>query len=74
MVNWVKDLFAESSTVSMTRFLAFVCVLTSTLIAFYGTYKNQDVTALVAVFLGAGMTGKVVQKSLELKAAANAKE
>lgn len=67
MLNWFKDLFSESSDVSMTRFLSFVCVMSGVLIALIGTIKVQDVTALVTIFLSAGLGAKVWQRSIESK-------
>jgi hypothetical protein len=67
MTQWLRDLFSDSSSVSMTRFLSFICVMTATVIGFYGVYGARDVTAIVTIFLGAGLGAKVAQKSMELK-------
>jgi hypothetical protein len=70
MKQWFADLFSESSDVSMTRFLSFVCVITSTLIALYAVGTRSDLTAtagLCSVFLGAGLGAKVWQRSIESK-------
>ena len=69
-MSWFKSLFSESSDVSMTRFLSFVCVISATLIAVYGVLKGSELSTLSVLcgtFLGAGFGGKVVQKFAEIK-------
>ena len=61
-MNWFKQLLSESSDVSMTRFLSFLCVISGLLLAFYGVYKVQDVTGIVGLILGSGITAKVTQR------------
>lgn len=73
MLKWFRDLFSESSDVSMTRFLSFLCVATSMLVAVVGVYRAQDVTALCTVFLSAGLGAKVWQRSIESKESSNEK-
>lgn len=65
--NWFTDLFSESSDVSMTRFLSFVCVATATVIGIGGAAKGSDVTAICSVFLGFGLGAKVSQRFIESK-------
>ncbi|MEZ0209255.1 MAG: hypothetical protein ACAH17_03720 [Candidatus Paceibacterota bacterium] len=70
MQKWFKDLFSESSDVSMTRFLSFVCVITATLISLYAVGTKSDLAAtagLVSVFLGFGLGAKVSQRFIEQK-------
>lgn len=67
-MEWFKDLFSESSDVSMTRFLSFISVISAVLVAFVSIYKNADLsdaTLLCSAFLAAGFTGKVMQRSIE---------
>jgi hypothetical protein len=70
VLRWFGDLFKESSDVSMTRFLSFVCVITATLIALVATVKCENldsVTGICSVFLGFGLGAKVSQKFAEGK-------
>jgi hypothetical protein len=71
MKRWFADLFSESSDVSMTRFLSFVCVISGCILAFYGVYKAQDTAGVVTVLLGAGLGAKVWQRSIESKESAS---
>lgn len=68
MKAWFKDLFSESSDVSMGRFLSFVCVGSACLIALYAIMAGSDLNAvslLCGTFLGAGIGSKVVSKFAE---------
>lgn len=70
MKAWLSSLLSETGDVSMTRFLSLVCVITAVLLAVYGlaTDKNIDsLVGIVSVFLGAGFSGKVIQKFAEKK-------
>lgn len=54
----------------MIRVLSFICVMTASIIAFHAISSGSDlngVSVLCGVFLGAGITGKVVQKGIEVK-------
>lgn len=76
MKQWFKDLFSDSSSVSMIRVLSLICVLTASGVAIHAVSigANLDsVSVLCGVFLGAGISGKVSQKILENKAAASEK-
>lgn len=73
-MNWFRDLFSESSDVSMTRFLSFLCVVSAVLIAVVGVIRSQDVTGIVATFLGAGLTAKVTQRFAEASEASKESE
>ena len=69
-MSWIRDLFREDSKVSMTRFLALVCVLNATIIALYGILKGADLSAismLSGTFLASGLGAKVTQKFIENK-------
>jgi uncharacterized membrane protein YfcA len=70
MKNWLNGLFSEQGTVSMTRVLSLICVLTAVGIALVSVYKAQNLDAtvgVVSVFLGAGLGSKVAQKFAEKK-------
>jgi hypothetical protein len=60
-----KDFFSESSDYSMTRLLSFMCVVAALLIALYGVYRQQEVSAIVGLFLGSGLSAKVAQSFAE---------
>lgn len=77
IVKWFKDLFSESSDVSMTRFLSFISVMSAVVIAVSAVAKEADLNAtsmLCGVFLAAGFTGKVMQRSIESKESVSEKE
>lgn len=57
------SIFREDSPSSMTRVLAFLCVVTAIALAFSNV---SDKLMLVSIFLGAGITGKVTQKIIEV--------
>ena len=70
MRDWVKSLLSETGDVSMTRFLSLICVTTAIGLAVYGLAKDKNIDSLVgivSVFLGAGFSGKVIQKFAENK-------
>lgn len=73
MLVWFRDLFSESSDVSMTRFLSFVCVMAAVGIGVTGVCKGSDVTGLCTVFLSAGLSAKVAQRFIESKESADVK-
>jgi len=58
----MKSFFIENSQVSMTRLLSFILVISGIIHAFL--YKDLSMAGLL---IGAGMTGKVVQKGIEGK-------
>ncbi len=64
MLSWFKNLFSQSSDVSMTRFLSFICVVTACTLAFV---KGPDSGSLVTTFLMTGLGAKVSQKFIENK-------
>lgn len=65
MLQWLKDLFAETSGVSAMRVMAMISLLFSCCLAAYGVHEAKDVTTQVGLFLGAAFGGKIVQKGLE---------
>jgi hypothetical protein len=70
MKNWLNELFSEKGSVSMTRFLSLVCVFTAVILSVYGLAKDKNIDSLVgivSVFLGAGLSSKVIQKFAENK-------
>lgn len=70
MKSFFTQLLSETSDLSMTRFLSFVCILSACLVSIVCLYRQQpadSVVGLVSVFLGAGFGGKVVQKFAEKK-------
>jgi len=60
MKNFFVSLLSEEGDISMVRFLALFCVVTGAVLAFLG--KNEE----VALFVGAGMAGKIIQKRIEI--------
>lgn len=67
MLQWIKDLFSNASTVSSMRVMSMLCVITACGIAIYLTAKGQAETGIITVLLTAGITGKVSQKFAEKK-------
>jgi hypothetical protein len=70
MKQFIAQLLAEKGSVSMTRFLSAICVLTACSIAIYGMYTKTDLNQLIGLcstFLGFGLGAKVVQKNFETK-------
>lgn len=66
----MKEMFSESGDISMMRIIAFICVITACGVAIAGLAMDKDINAiamLCGTFLGAGITGKVVQRSIEVK-------
>lgn len=77
MKNFILNLLSDVGTVSMTRFLSLVCVLSAVLISISVVYKGQPLDSavgIVSVFLAAGFGGKVAQKFAEVKEPGNEKE
>ncbi len=71
MSKWLVGLFSDSGSVSMSRVLSLICVLTASIIALYAVYANvplDPVSILCGVFLSAGITGKIMSKKLEVSA------
>lgn len=70
MLKWFRDLFSETSDVSMGRFMSLLSVLSAVLIALVSVFADRDLNAatmLCSAFLAAGFTGKVMQRSIESK-------
>jgi hypothetical protein len=70
MIDWLKRLFSSDGSVSMMRFLSFLCVLTACLIGLKVTVMGGDMSTaavLCSTFLGFGIGGKVSQKFAEGK-------
>lgn len=68
MKKLLSSLLSDVGTVSMTRFLSLICVLSAVLISLTVILKEQPLDSavgLVSVFLGAGFAGKVVQSFAE---------
>lgn len=65
MLEYLKELFSESSKSSITRVLAAMCYITANIIAFYSVYTNKNSLALITVLLSTATTLKLVQKSME---------
>lgn len=69
MIKFLLSLLSENGTVSMTRFLSLVCVLTSSLLAILGLYSTvhslESVALLCGTFLTTGLGAKVMQKKYE---------
>jgi hypothetical protein len=65
----IKELFSEKGDVSMMRLIALICTCTASFIAIYSTIKGMDLNAasvICGVFLGAGISGKIMQKRSEV--------
>ena len=60
-MNWIKDMFSESSDVSMMRVMS----LMSLIIGAYLALTGHDTS--VSVFVYAAFGGKAVQKYIEAK-------
>lgn len=65
MKQFLRDLFVDSSGVSMMRLLCLLCVLTGCVIALYETKNGTDNIGIISVLIGTGITGKVGQKWIE---------
>ena len=66
----LRDLINEKSPVSTMRVLSLVAMLIGGAVAMFGVYRGSDmlgVAAVAGVFVSASITGKVVQKSIEVK-------
>ena len=59
-MSWIKGLFAESSDVSMVRFMALISLLIGGYLAVIG----KDTS--VAIFVGSAFASKIIQKHIEL--------
>ena len=57
LVNWFAGLFSSTDGASMTRFLAFLCVL----IAGYGVYVGRDALTITAL-VGGGAVALIVRE------------
>lgn len=71
MIEFLKALFAESPLVSSMRVYSFMAVVMACVLAGVGLLMNRSLeglSILCGVFLGAAFTGKVLQKSIEMKA------
>ena len=67
-MQWFKDLFSESSDVSMGRFLSFICVIAACAVALKAVVSGSNLSeaaVLCGTFLGAGISGKVISKFAE---------
>ena len=65
---WFTKLLSEKSSVSMTRFLSLICVITACSIVAYAMFKGfnlNDVVGICSTFLGFGLGAKVIQKNME---------
>lgn len=66
----LRELINEQSPVSTMRVLSLMAMFIAGSIAMFGVYRGSDmlgVAAVAGVFVSASMTGKVVQKSMEIK-------
>ena len=54
--------FKEASDLSMMRLVCFLCVISACILAFTNA---SDKTVIIGLLLGAGIGGKVTQKSKE---------
>jgi len=65
MIDFLKEMFKEQSSVSNTRVLTTLVVSVALGIAIYSVSVGKDSNQLVALLLGVAFTGKVVQKFAE---------
>lgn len=66
MIDWLK----ENGKTSTIRIVCLACVFTGCLVGVYAVHKDRElltVAPLVAVYLAAGITGKVTQKKHEVQ-------
>lgn len=69
MRQWLKDLFSDTSSVSMMRVLSLICILTASAIGLKVATLGGDMSTaavLCSAFLTAGISGKVLQKNIEV--------
>jgi len=69
-MNLLSQLLSDTGNISMMRALSLICVLTATGIAIHAISAGSDLNAtaiLCSTFLGAGIGGKIAQKSFEVK-------
>lgn len=66
-MNFIKDMFSESSDVSCMRVMAFLSLLIGAGLSFYTVTKGTLPGAIpvIAIFVGAAFGGKIGQKYLE---------
>lgn len=78
MGNFLRQLFSESSGVSMMRIMSFLALTAGIGIAFYGMTKlpvdYSGIALLTSVFLSAAFGGKVLQKRIEADGSKNETE
>jgi len=71
MRQFIVNLFSESNSVSMMRFMSLISLLMGCIIAIYGISKNpvdySGISLLVSVFITAAFGGKIAQKMQETK-------
>lgn len=64
------EFFKDTGTLSMTRLLCFICVISAVVIALHAISNGSDLSAtavLCGTFLGAGFGAKVWQAGIESK-------
>lgn len=70
MKQWFKDLFCTNSAVSSMRVMSMMCVASACIMGLTAIWRNSNLaeaSVLCGVFLSAGLTAKVAQKSQEAK-------
>lgn len=70
MRKFILELFGEKGDISMMRLLSFICIMTASGIAMRAVIMDRDLSqaaVLCGVFLGAGISGKVIQRGIEAK-------
>lgn len=70
-------MISEEGNVSSMRVMSFLCIILGGAIAFYGLHTTKDLiglAALVGVFVGPAIGGKIIQKFAELKGVIDDKE
>ena len=63
-MQFLSNLFSESGSVSMTRLMSFIVVMTACYLAIT---KGPEELGVIATLLGTGFGGKVAQKFAEGK-------
>jgi hypothetical protein len=66
----LNELLSERGDISTMRIMSLWCMLIASIIALYGVFYCRDgrlIIELTALFLGAGVAGKVTHKFAESK-------
>lgn len=70
LMQYISKVLSNSEDASSMRVMSFYSVIIGSIVGITGLIMNKDLTdlsILVGVFVGAGFTGKVIQKKIEKK-------